>query len=283
MSYGPNPRQQTVWDWRAAGNFVGGGAGSGLIAFAALAQVLGGTTRAPFACGIVLVGFGLFCVWLEIGRPWRALHVFLHPKRSWMSREAFVAVLLLPAGLAAAFGVPGLAELAGLLALVYMYCQGRILKAARGIPAWREPRVVALIVATALAEGAGLFLLSAPAHGQVSAFLLAVAGVLLIVRWSLWRRYREPIARSVAPPALVALDAAARRLKWLGTWAPLALLAVALALHAAAATLPALGVAALAGLGAVLAGALFKYTLITRAAFNQGFALTKLPVRGVRR
>ena len=28
-------------------------------------------------------------------------------------------------------------------------------------------------------------------------------------------------------------------------------------------------------------GAWFKFTLITRAAFNQGFALARLPVRGV--
>jgi phenylacetyl-CoA:acceptor oxidoreductase subunit 2 len=32
---------------------------------------------------------------------------------------------------------------------------------------------------------------------------------------------------------------------------------------------------------ATLAGAWFKYSLITRAAFNQGFALKHLPVRGV--
>ena len=35
MSYGPNPWQQTQWDWRAAGNFICGGAGGGLIAMAA--------------------------------------------------------------------------------------------------------------------------------------------------------------------------------------------------------------------------------------------------------
>ena len=38
-----------------------------------------------------------------------------------------------------------------------------------------------------------------------------------------------------------------------------------------------------AGLLAVAAGAWFKFTLITRAGFNQGFALAHLPVRGVRR
>jgi phenylacetyl-CoA:acceptor oxidoreductase 26-kDa subunit len=40
--------------------------------------------------------------------------------------------------------------------------------------------------------------------------------------------------------------------------------------------------AALAGASAAFAGAYFKYTLVTRASFNQGFALTKLPVRGVK-
>ncbi len=287
MSYGPEPRQQTVWDWRAAGNFIGGGAGSGLIAVAALAQAFGGTARAPFACGIALVAFGLFCVWLEIGRPLRALHVFFHPKRSWMSREAFVALLLLPAGLAAALDVPGLGALAGLLALFYMYCQGRILKASRGIPAWREPRLVPLIVTTALAEGAGLFLLSAPLHRSTDSWLLIFTGLLLIARWSLWRRYRQSIARGVAPPALAALDAAALKLQWLGTLAPLLLLAVALALALLAGARTdapaALAAAALAGLAVLLTGAAFKYTLITRAAFNQGFALTRLPVRGVPR
>ena len=34
---------------------------------------------------------------------------------------------------------------------------------------------------------------------------------------------------------------------------------------------------------AVAAGGWFKFTLITRAGFNQGFALARLPVRGVRR
>jgi len=37
-----------------------------------------------------------------------------------------------------------------------------------------------------------------------------------------------------------------------------------------------------AGLLAALGGATFKFMLITRAGFNQGFALTHLPVRGAR-
>jgi phenylacetyl-CoA:acceptor oxidoreductase subunit 2 len=40
---------------------------------------------------------------------------------------------------------------------------------------------------------------------------------------------------------------------------------------------------AAAGLLAAAAGALFKFTLITRASYNQGFALKRMPVRGVPR
>jgi phenylacetyl-CoA:acceptor oxidoreductase subunit 2 len=38
-----------------------------------------------------------------------------------------------------------------------------------------------------------------------------------------------------------------------------------------------------AGLVALAGGLWFKYTLVTRAGFNQGYALPHLPVRGVPR
>ena len=40
-AYGFDPWRQQSWDARAAGNFIGGGAGSGLIVFAAVAQASG--------------------------------------------------------------------------------------------------------------------------------------------------------------------------------------------------------------------------------------------------
>jgi phenylacetyl-CoA:acceptor oxidoreductase 26-kDa subunit len=280
--FGPNPWQQLAWDWRAAGNFMAGGAGGGLIVFAALSGALGRPAPAQFACGSALVAFGLVCVWLEIGRPWRALHVFFNPRRSWMSREAILATLLLPCAVAAALGVPGAAPLAAVLALAFVYAQARILRAAKGIPAWRTPALVPLVVATGLAEGAGLFLFSSLPHGTGSVPIALLAAGLIATRWLLWRRYRLRLV--AAPPALAALDAAARPLLWFGTAAPLALIAAALALAALAggaidAGTPALA-AGLAGINAVLAGAWFKLVLITRAAFNQGFALARLPVRG---
>jgi DMSO reductase anchor subunit len=185
MSYGPNPWQQTAWDWRAAGNFIGGGAGGGLIAFAAVEATLGSPAPIRFACGSVLIGLGLLCVWLEIGRPLRALNVYLHPRRSWMSREAILAALLLPCSVAAAFGVRAAAPLAGVLALCFIYAQARMLNAARGIPAWRAPRVVPLMVSTGLAEGGGLFLVSSLLHGSASVALTVLAALLIVARWVL--------------------------------------------------------------------------------------------------
>jgi len=285
MSYGQHPWQQTAWDWRAAGNFIGGGAGSGLIVFAALSAALGHPAPAAFACGALLVGLGLLCVWLEIGRPLRAINVFLHPRRSWMSREAIVATLLLPAALGAALGVPGLPFVAGVLALAFAYSQARIINAAKGIPAWRAPFLVPLVVATALAEGGGLFLLTAPLHRTASLPLMLLAALPVLARWGAWCAYRTRLETTAARPALVRLDAAGAVLQWAGTVGPLALIGLALALGLAVPALAdsAAALGAVGGLGAVAAGVWFKFTLITRAAFNQGFALARLPVRGARR
>jgi phenylacetyl-CoA:acceptor oxidoreductase subunit 2 len=284
MSYGPDPRHQTAWDRRAAGNFIGGGAGSGLIVFAALSTALDRPVPAAFAGGAACVALGLLSVWFEIGRPLRALNVYLNPRRSWMSREAIVGALLLPSALAATFGVAIAAALAALLALAFVYAQARMLNAAKGIPAWRMPQLVPLVVATGLAEGGGLFLLFSALLGRGSLALTLFAAVLTGTRWLLWRRYRAQLM--AAPRAVAALDGAAWWLRWIGTLAPLALIgaAVVLALGGAGAIDAGLAgaFAALAGIGALLAGANLKLTLITRAAFNQGFALSRLPVRGVR-
>ncbi len=280
MSYGPRPWQQTAWDWRAACNFIGGGAGSGLLMFAAAAGVQGATAAALLVAGLALIGLGLACVWTELGRPLRALHVFFNPRTSWMTREAIAATVLLPVGgIAAVFahaGVPDVAWLPAPLALAFVYCQSRMLQAARGIPAWREPRVVALLLATSLAEGAALFWLGEPWHGQGAPLLALVFGALLLVRIAAWYAYRRRLDERIAPRAAAALDIAGGALLVGGTVVPLALLVAALSAGGAAGS----ALAALAGLAAASAGAFVKFTLITRAGFNQGFALQRLPVRG---
>ena len=198
LPYGPEPWHQTSWDWRAAGNFIGGGAGTGLIVFAALANAQGPALAALMLAGLALVGAGLFCVALELGRPLRALNVFRNPWTSWMGREAWTSMLLFPAGLAAAWGVPGFAWAAAALALVFVYCQARLLQAAKGIPAWREPLFVPLLVTTGLAEGGGLFFASAPWHGTGTLWLLTGFGALVLFRILVWLAYRRRLAGKAA-------------------------------------------------------------------------------------
>ncbi len=278
--FGPNPWQQTSWDWRAAGNFICGGVGSGLIVLTAVSGVHGPLASALLLAGMALMGLGLFCVWLEIGRPLRALHVFFNPRTSWMTREAFAAPVVFGCAFAALLGWQAFLPLAGLAALSFAYCQGRILKAARGIPAWRDARMPALIVACALAEGAGLFWLLA-GWSAGTPWLAGLFALLVIVRVGIWRAWRRAIAPTAAPRALAALDLPGRWLLWAGSVAPLLLTLLAGSLFAG--SIAATVSLALAGLLVAATGAWFKFALITRGAFNQGFALTRLPVRGVAR
>jgi phenylacetyl-CoA:acceptor oxidoreductase subunit 2 len=275
MAYGNRPWQQLSWDARAAANFIAGGAGAGLIVFNTFAAV-----RGLWALGAGLVALGLLAVWAEIGRPWRALNVFRNPRTSWMSREAICAALLLPVCALAAAGMSAFALPAALLALAFVYSQGRILRAARGIVAWREPQTLPLIVLTGLVEGGGLFVawqaLSGSAMPAALPLLVALAA-LRVGAAAVWQRRLQAVWAPRPGKALRAM--AAPLLLGGGLWAALALLAGWL--------LPAegLGRAAqvLGGLLAAGSGAWFKALLITRGAYNQGFALTELPVRGARR
>jgi phenylacetyl-CoA:acceptor oxidoreductase 26-kDa subunit len=277
-NFGPKPWQQSNWDFRAAFNFIFGGAGAGLLVLVAFSGLSGDALRAEILLALALIGAGLVSVWFELGRPLRALHVGFNPFTSWMTRESFAAGLVFPLGLAAVWwGSAVLAMAAAVAVLVFVYCQGRMLHASKGIPAWRERSVVWLIVTTGLTEGAGLFvalaaLFDTPANGVLGYFSLA-----LIARGLAWSTYRVGVAKSAVRPALATLDRAGKILIQFGTVAPLALL-----LLGTFAPDLARGAVMLAGVGALAAGWQFKFVLITRAAYNQGFSLPHLPIRGSR-
>ncbi len=274
------PARQRRWDWRAAGNFVGG-SGAGVLVCAALARALGAPAgRAPtvaVALGLIIIAAGLTSVWLEIGRPLRALNVFRQPRQSWMTRESWVATALFAAGAASLWSGSTTALMAAAaLGLGFLYCQGRILAAAKGIPAWREPRIVPLILATGLAEGTGLFALVAVANGPVPAWLPLALIVLPLCRGIAFQRYHKALRRSGAPTATFAvLDRAARPFLLYAVALPAALAILSFLPDPAGAWL-----IALAGAAAFVGGAAFKYTLVVHAAFDQGFALPHLPTRG---
>jgi phenylacetyl-CoA:acceptor oxidoreductase subunit 2 len=273
--------QQSSWDMRAAANFIGGGIGCGLLVFAAISGARGLPLAMLTAAGLAFVAIGLACVFAEIGRPLRAMNVIRNARRSWMTRESLVAPLLfVVAPLAAYTGHDALVALTALTALAFVYCQARILRAAKGIPAWRDPMLTPFLVATSLAEGAGLFFVCAFHHRAGTSTLLAVFGGLVVLRLVAWLAYRRSAARAVAAPAAAALDRAGRVLRYGGTLLPLALVMfVSAGLAGESFTLP---LAAVAGFLAVIAGAWAKAALILRAGFNQGFALPHLPVRGAR-
>ena len=283
MSFGPNPWQQTNWDWRAAGNFIGGGAGTGLLVactfFATPLANSAWTSNWLLLVGLALVGGGLTCVWLEIGRPMRALHVFFNPYTSWMSREGFVGMLLFPAGLMAVLGFSGWIWATAALALMFLYCQSRMLPAAKGIPAWRSRLVTPLVFVTGLCEGYGVFVLLGLVHGRATGPAVFSFAALVLARITVWILYRRAVDTSLVARARAALDVAGSRLLIMGTVAPVVLLGISLWLPAGAAQA---GLIAAAGASAAVTGAFVKFTLVTRASFNQGFALNKIPVRGVR-
>ncbi|MFO1218074.1 MAG: DmsC/YnfH family molybdoenzyme membrane anchor subunit [Burkholderiaceae bacterium] len=264
---------QSHWDWRAAGNFVLGGTGSALLALTATqAMVAGRVSPWPTLLALALIGAGLGCVWLEIGRPWRALNVFRHPQRSWMTREGMVGTLVMAAGLAAAAtGSWSLYLAAGALGIAFLYCQARILQAAKGVPTWREPAIVPLIVATGLAEGSGVLAVLAVAAGRPRWLPFALA-VLALLRWLAWRRYRAGLQAAQAPAASQARLAQLDRWLGAGAW-----VAAALAVATAFAPPPLAPVLlGLAGLAVVAAGWAMKAAIVTRAAQLQGYAFGRL-------
>lgn len=274
MTYGPKPWLQRHWDVRAATNFILGGTGSGLLVATAL-TAHGAPGWRPFvALGLALIALGLGAVWLEIGRKLRALHVFFNPFTSWMTRESFAALVVFAlGGLALVLGQPWTAQVLGLAALAFVYCQGRILRASKGIPAWRAAGITPLIMTTGLAEGSGLYLVASGGGGALGPLVLFV--LALVARALAWRNYRAKLG---AGRPLSTLEPSAKWLLHVGTVAPLALLLLArfvLPLHFPVG-------AVLAGILAFSTGWYFKFTLVTRAAFNQGFALPRLPVRGSR-
>lgn len=270
------PWHQTNWDWRAALNFIGGGTGTGLLIAAAFA---GGRAYMGLALGaLACVAFGLVWVWAEIGKPWRAINVVFNPQTSWMTRESIVAGPLFIVALSAAWtGALWLVTGAALLAALFLYCQARILKASKGIPAWREPAIVPLVIATGLAEGAGLAIAALAVTGNLASHWLAAAlVVVLIVRDLMWRQYRRALARSGAPKgALAVLASIDLPFSLAGNWGPAVLLLAAIPEYGAANAL-----ALLAGIAAAGAGWFLKFTIVARAAFNQGFALPAVPIRG---
>jgi Fe-S-cluster-containing dehydrogenase component/DMSO reductase anchor subunit len=277
---GVEPWHQQHWDWKAAGNFLFGGAGSGLYICTTAAALDGYPTAMLSLAALGIIAVGLLLLLFKIGRPLRFIYVLRQPQRSWMSREAWIVGAFFPVALLALWlQSNALFVVAMLLGLPFLFSQAMILKEAKGIPAWRAPLIVPLIVVTGLAEGAGLFLVAtqgfaplAPlAHGTAVALLMLVA-----VKTGIWRAYLNALIATGAPTRTV------ETLIYLRPWFfAFGLLIPALTAIAAFFFPPAAApLFIVAGLLAFASGWAMKFILITRAGYNQGFALAHTPRRG---
>ncbi len=264
-------RRQRSWDLRAAANFIGGGTGTGLLMASVVAAAFGPTTPVTMAAGAVFVMLGLSMVWLEIGKPWRALHVFFHPQTSWMTREGIIAGPLVAAvGAWVVLGLSAALPLVFVLAAGFLFCQARMLRASRGIPAWKQAEVVPFLIATGVAEGTGMMAVLGGSSPALVGFALAAG----LAREAAWWAYGRGLARSHAPKA--SMDVL---MKSAPAMACRAAQVAALVLWLA--TLSGVtDVALLAGLLAAVSGWGIKALLITRAAFTRGPAIAMCPVRG---
>jgi phenylacetyl-CoA:acceptor oxidoreductase subunit 2 len=131
------------------------------------------------------------------------------------------------------------------------------------------------MVATGLAEGGGLWL--ALSGRPATLAIWGGVALALVARLWLWSAWRDSLG--AAPRALAAVARDAWPLKT-GT-----LLALASAVLVAGLPMPGWAGMVLqvtAGAVAAAGGLWFKFSLLTRASFNQGFMLPHLPVRGVR-
>ena len=216
------PWLQRSWDSRAACNFIGGGSGAGLLVAATAAKFAGWPYFPAGMLAIALICFGLSMVWLEIGRPFRAVNVFFHPQTSWISREAILALPLLGfAGAAviidqnvvtlpAQISLPAtpFALTSAVLALAFLCSQARILRASQGVPAWREPSLQTVIVVTGIVEGLGLLLVLGLFIVMPPAWIIPAAIVALVVRAAAWEHYRHRVTLTAPEPAVAALNRA---------------------------------------------------------------------------
>ncbi len=264
---------QTCWDWRAAGNFMFGGTGSALMLMIAITSFPDTPPQPLGLTALVFVGVGLFLVWLEIGRPWRFIHTYFHPQTSWMTREASAAILLFPvAFVGIVFKIPAMITLAGLLGLLFLYCQARILLASKGIPSWREPTILPLIISTGLVEGTGLLLLSLLILDSIQGWTLYLLLVLLAIRTLSWSKYRQQLTTSKAPKqTLSVLSSIHVPTLWVGNVMPFILVCATLMIPDISVIL-----VSIASIIAVLSGWHMKFVIITRAAQQQGYSLGKL-------
>ena len=163
-----------------------------------------------------------------------------------MTRETYAVAVFYPA-VAADFlwPSPTLHVLVAVAAAAFLFCQGRILHAGKGVPAWRHPLVPRMLIVSGLYEGVALLVLGlllfllgssgSATEGSMLASESAGAGVvaaafagaaLAAANAACFRAYRRGAAEAgIGALSRRDLDAIAGWMRWVGHLVPLALFA----------------------------------------------------------
>ena len=276
-----SPMKQRVWHWPAVANFFLGGMAGGLYLIQSVLthfvdMAKGNSLFVKFTLvASALILLGLLLVGLEAGRPSRGLHVFRELRRSWMSREAWAAVVFVPAAiLNCIIPNPVVLSLAICAAFFFMVSQGLIVYSARGVTAWNVPIIPLFFISSGLATGSGLFLLLTTVAGlglnkTVVAISICSAGLNILV----WFTY---LKWSKTPEFLASTERLRRPVSMfitlgLGHLLPLIiLLPMAMGLNELLTRQIGENAAAFAGLLLIWAGMLQKSGLILKTGYFRG-------------
>jgi DMSO reductase anchor subunit len=192
-------RQQKVWGWPAAVNFIFGGAAASFYLLGTLIVRLNEyahTVLNPIALHLlppVMVGIGFVCLIGEVGRPLRGHQVFRRICVSRMSQESLAgAIFVFTVILNWLFTHTALLICSVTSAVVLLISQGSIAYHARAVIAWNVPLIPLLFVTSSFATGGGLLLVALkgltsgpymPLIGFICAFVNLLVW-LLYLRWS---------------------------------------------------------------------------------------------------
>ena len=183
------------------------GAGYGLLALLGLVGVnhgqassLGfGITSMFIALGLITVG--LLSSTFHLGHPERAWRAFSQWRSSWLSREGVAAVITYVPALIFGLAWSGLIDapaliaplgiLTAVMAMVTVFCTGKIYSTLTTIRAWNSPLTVPVYLAFSLATGAALLAAITSVFGNFPGFLVILTCLLLAItialKFAYWR------------------------------------------------------------------------------------------------
>jgi DMSO reductase anchor subunit len=139
-----------------------------------------------YAIGFIMAGGGLMSSTFHLGNPQRALKAFTQWRTSWLSREAWLAILAFAItgihALLVIFGgiyIAPLGWLSALSCLAVVYSTSMIYTQIKTIPRWHTPRTPMMFLIYALSGGALM-----AGQGQIAGILLAIALLAQLYSWN---------------------------------------------------------------------------------------------------